>query len=63
MASIFSNRLKLPLHLVELLLIISVLILSVIRMLKQPKNAPRGRSNTMALGMVCTTRVNSTHDD
>ncbi|EWY83041.1 hypothetical protein FOYG_15117 [Fusarium oxysporum NRRL 32931] len=51
MASIFSNRLKLPLHLVELLLIISVLILSVIRMLKQPKNAPRSRSNTMALGM------------
>ncbi|EXK35706.1 hypothetical protein FOMG_08915 [Fusarium oxysporum f. sp. melonis 26406] len=51
MASIFSNRLKLPLHLVELLLIFSVLILSVIRMLKLPKNAPRGRSNTMALGM------------
>ncbi|QKD62216.2 uncharacterized protein FOBCDRAFT_108550, partial [Fusarium oxysporum Fo47] len=51
MASIFSNRLKLPLHLVELLLIFSVLILSVVRMLKLPKNAPRGRSNTMALGM------------
>ncbi|VUC35631.1 unnamed protein product [Clonostachys rosea] len=51
MAGIFSNRLKLPLHLVELFLIIAVLILSVVRMLKQPPNAPRGRSNTMALGM------------
>ncbi|CAI6088127.1 unnamed protein product, partial [Clonostachys chloroleuca] len=51
MSGIFSNRLKLPLHLVELFLIIAVLILSVVRMLKQPANAPRGRSNTMALGM------------
>ncbi|CAJ0538533.1 Ff.00g065940.m01.CDS01 [Fusarium sp. VM40] len=40
-----------PLHLMELFLIVAVLILSVVRMLKQPKNAPRGRSTTMALGM------------
>lgn len=63
MAGIFSNRLKMPLHLMELFLIVAVLVLSVVRMLKQPKNAPRGRSTTMALGMVRRNRVNSKSDN
>lgn len=53
MSGFFSNRVKLPVHLFQLALIVGVLIVSVVRMLNQPKNAPRGRSTTMALGMVC----------
>lgn len=50
MSGIFSNRLKLPLHLVELFLIIAVLILSVVRMLKQPANAPKGTIHYNGIG-------------
>lgn len=53
MSGFFSNRVKLPVHLIQLVLVVGVLVVSVVRMLNQPKNAPRGRSTTMALGMVC----------
>ncbi|KAM5374832.1 hypothetical protein ACJZ2D_006326 [Fusarium nematophilum] len=51
MSRIFDTHVKLPVHLVQIFLALAVLILSVVRMLNRPANAPRGQSNTMALGM------------
>ncbi|KAM5366224.1 hypothetical protein ACJZ2D_010652 [Fusarium nematophilum] len=46
-----SNRYKLLIQLTQTLLIVTVLILSVVRLLDRPAGAPRTRSNTIALGM------------
>ncbi|SPO07786.1 uncharacterized protein DNG_10481 [Cephalotrichum gorgonifer] len=46
---IFSPRFKLPVHLMQMVLAIVVIALSAARLLM--KNAPRGRSTTMGIGM------------
>ncbi|KAF4126625.1 hypothetical protein GMORB2_0361 [Geosmithia morbida] len=56
-AALFDHRFKLPLHITELFLVVVVLILSVVQMLTRPKNAPSGRSNTMALGMAAKSLI------
>ncbi|KAJ9132429.1 hypothetical protein NKR23_g11207 [Pleurostoma richardsiae] len=48
---LFSNRYKLVIHIIQMVLIVTVLILSVVRLLTRPPGAPRTRANTMALGM------------
>ncbi|KAF6805493.1 hypothetical protein CMUS01_14603 [Colletotrichum musicola] len=50
MANLFSPRLKSPIHLLQLLLVAVTLGISVARIFMP--NRPRGRSGTMALGMV-----------
>ncbi|CAI6034293.1 unnamed protein product [Clonostachys chloroleuca] len=51
MIGILSPRYKLVTHVVQIFLIIVVLVLSIVRMFKQPAGAPRTRANTMSLGM------------
>lgn len=51
---LFDSRYKLLVHIFEIVLIVAVLVLSLVKLLNLPKNAPRSRSNTMALGMVCS---------
>ncbi|KAF5011842.1 hypothetical protein FDECE_2074 [Fusarium decemcellulare] len=47
----FSGRYRAFIHGLQLFLVVTVLILSAVRLLTQPKGAPRTRANTMALGM------------
>ncbi|KAH6962509.1 hypothetical protein BKA56DRAFT_623055 [Ilyonectria sp. MPI-CAGE-AT-0026] len=48
---VFVSRFKLPVHIVELIVSLVVLILGVVRLVMRNRNAPRTRSGSMALGM------------
>lgn len=50
--SFVNLRLKTPVHVVQIVLALTVLILAGVRLATFPKTAPRTRGNTIALGMV-----------
>lgn len=52
MMGFFDNRFKFPVHMVQLVLAVGVLIVAIVRMMNMPSGVPTGRSGTMALGMV-----------
>ncbi|KPM38570.1 hypothetical protein AK830_g7996 [Neonectria ditissima] len=54
---VFVSRFKLPVHIVELVVSMVVLILGVVRLALRNRNAPRTRSGSMALGMAAKSMV------
>ncbi|KAM5349518.1 hypothetical protein ACJ41O_006023 [Fusarium nematophilum] len=54
---VFPSRFKLPVHIVELILSLLVLILGLVRLALRNRNAPRTRSGSMALGMAAKSIV------
>ncbi|KAF4472464.1 cytochrome P450 [Fusarium albosuccineum] len=57
MRRIFAPRFKLPVHVVELIISLVVLILGLVRLALRNRNAPRTRSGSMALGMAAKSIV------
>ncbi|KAL6408703.1 hypothetical protein AUP68_07648 [Ilyonectria robusta] len=51
MAEILRTRYKVAIQAIQLLLVLTVLVISVVRMLDRPAGAPRSRGGTMSLGM------------
>jgi hypothetical protein len=56
--ALFNPRVKTPLHIVYIILVVTAMGLSVPRLFM--KGQPRTRANTIALGMVCLLTIQST---
>ncbi|KAH6986914.1 hypothetical protein EDB80DRAFT_589804 [Ilyonectria destructans] len=51
MVEILRNRYKVAIQAIQLLLVVTVLVVSVVRMVTRSASAPRSRAGTMSLGM------------
>ncbi|KPM39006.1 hypothetical protein AK830_g7553 [Neonectria ditissima] len=57
MAEILRKEYKIALQAIQLILVVTVLALSVVRMITRPAAAPRSQANTMSLGMAAKSLV------